>query len=125
MSNMRSLNKELDSRLLQGLQAHNWEEADKLYETVLPVIPENANAWALYGLLKFQQGSKPKAKKLFIKALSVQKDQPIALSFFSQLDSGDDLEEYCPNKITEEFLPKHDLFEINNLSSEMARKVNF
>ena len=29
MSNMRCLNKESYSRLLQGLQAHNWEEAEE------------------------------------------------------------------------------------------------
>ena len=29
MSNMRSLNKELNSRLLKGLQAHNWEEEEE------------------------------------------------------------------------------------------------
>ena len=92
-----------------------WDEAAQLYTAIVAVLPESADAWALCGLLKYQRGYKPEAAKLFKKALSLNKEQPIAKNFFTQIENDVhvDVKGYCSDTIDREYVVEK-LFEISN-----------
>ena len=62
-----------------AIQEEQLDRASRYIETSLSIDPTNAIAWRLKGQLAFQQGNKALATEHLQKALSFNKDDPIAL----------------------------------------------
>ncbi len=92
-------------------ESGKWDEAAELYQWILAVLPENADVWALCGLLNYQRGYSSVAAKMFTKAISVNEHQPIAQNFFKDIAKKEVISKICPDEVTREYVTQN-LFEV-------------